>query len=158
MPDVYDAVKRSDVMRKVRGRDTKPEILVRQTLHRAGFRFRIHRRDLPGRPDIVLPKYHAAIFVHGCFWHGHPSCPHAARPMSNVDYWRRKLDRNIERDASNMAALRQAGWHVIVLWECEIRTHAQAEEMLNGVLFHRSESAPGDQVAREDSDAGLSAR
>jgi DNA mismatch endonuclease (patch repair protein) len=119
--DVYDAATRSAVMRSVKSRNTKPEIKVRQLLHGAGYRFRLHRKDLPGKPDIVLPSKRAAIFVHGCFWHQHASCPHADRPSSNNEYWTKKLNRNIERDRANVAALKSDGWKVLILWECEIR-------------------------------------
>lgn len=112
---------RSEVMSRVRSRDTSPELAVRSALHRAGVRFRLHRKDLPGKPDIVLSSRRAVIFVHGCFWHQHPGCRRARRPASRTDYWDKKLTRNIERDAKDQAALRAAGWSVIVLWECEIR-------------------------------------
>ena len=96
--DVYTPQQRSRVMAAVRSTDTEPERRVRRLLHRLGYRFRLHRPDLPGRPDIVLPKWRAVLFVHGCFWHQHPNCPRAARPTSNVDFWNRKLDRNFRRD------------------------------------------------------------
>jgi DNA mismatch endonuclease, patch repair protein len=111
---------RSQVMRQVRGKDTKPELQVRRLLHRLGFRFRLHRDDLPGKPDIVLPKWRAVIFVHGCFWHQHPGCPRAARPTSNVEFWNKKLDRNVARDTENFEQLQQAGWRVYVAWECRV--------------------------------------
>lgn len=111
---------RSEVMRQVRGKDTKPEIRVRRLLHRLGFRFRLHRDNLPGKPDIVLPKWRAVIFVHGCFWHQHPGCSRAARPTSNVEFWNKKLDRNVRRDAENIRQLEEAGWRVFVVWECLI--------------------------------------
>lgn len=119
--DVYDAEKRSAVMRAVKSKNTTPEIKVRHILHRAGYRYRLHRDDLPGKPDIVFPRRRAAIFVHGCFWHQHLECPYAARPTSNSDYWNKKLNRNIERDQKHIAELEKAGWKVLTLWECEIR-------------------------------------
>ena len=134
MPDVYDAATRSAVMRAVRGKDTKPEMRVRRTLHRMGFRYRLHRRDLPGRPDIVLPKHKTVIFIHGCFWHGHAGCSRADRPASNTAYWTRKLDRTIARDAANVAALHKAGWRVVTAWECEITTEAAIEARIRSVL------------------------
>lgn len=106
-------------MSGVRVRDTKPEKIVRSILHRLGYRFRLQRRDLPGRPDIVLPKYRTVIFVHGCFWHQHKDCRKARRPKSNREFWDSKLDANVNRDHRNQAALEELGWQVIVVWECE---------------------------------------
>lgn len=109
-------------MAKVRSSDTAPEVRVRKLLHSMGYRFRLHRRDLPGKPDIVLPKYKTVIFVNGCFWHGCPICRHAqARPRTNADYWNKKLDRNMQRDQENYAALEASGWRVLVVWECETK-------------------------------------
>lgn len=120
--DVFDAEKRSAVMRAVKSKDTAPEMKVRRLLHRAGYRFRLHRADLPGKPDIVFPGRRAAIFVHGCFWHQHPGCRHADRPSSNSPYWNKKLGRNVERDSAHVTALREQGWKVLTLWECEVRS------------------------------------
>jgi DNA mismatch endonuclease (patch repair protein) len=108
-------------MRRVRGKDTTPEMAVRSLLHRLGFRFRLHRKDLPGKPDIVLPKHKAAIFVHGCFWHRHAGCSRASTPATRQEYWLPKFRRTVERDKRNQDKLRRAGWNVIVVWECEIR-------------------------------------
>ena len=119
--DVYDAEKRSAIMRAVKSRDTKPEIKVRQLLHKAGYRYRLHRKDLPGKPDIVFPSKKVVIFVHGCFWHQHAGCPQAERPAANSDYWTKKLNRNMERDKTNIAALTNEGWRTLILWECEIK-------------------------------------
>ena len=108
-------------MQAIRGTHTQPEIIVRRLLHRLGFRFRLHRKDLPGRPDIVLPKLKTAIFVHGCFWHGH-NCKRGSakrRPKSNVGYWNAKLDRNIARDAINAKKIAKLGWKRMVIWACE---------------------------------------
>src|SRR5581483_1762553 len=118
--DVFDADKRSWLMRRVRTRDTRPEVVVRSVLHRMGLRFRLHRSDLPGKPDIVLPRHRKVILVHGCFWHGHPGCRNAGRPTTNVAFWDEKLDSNIERDKKQVRLLRAAGWHVLVVWECEV--------------------------------------
>ncbi|PYS88763.1 MAG: very short patch repair endonuclease [Acidobacteria bacterium] len=118
--DVFNAEQRSAVMRSVKSKDTTPEIKVRRLLHRAGYRYRIHRSDLPGKPDIVFAGRRAAIFIHGCFWHQHPGCPHAERPSSNNDYWTKKLNRNIERDKAHIIALQELGWKVLTIWECEI--------------------------------------
>ena len=119
--DVFDIEKRSAVMRAVKSKDTTPEMKVRRLLHRAGYRFRLHHKDLPGKPDLVFPGKRAAILIHGCFWHQHPSCRHADRPSSNNPYWDKKLNRNVERDKANVSALEEKGWRVLVLWECEIR-------------------------------------
>ena len=124
MADTLTQAQRRYCMSQVRGEDTSPEIEVRRVLHCLGYRFRLHRRDLPGRPDIVLPKYRSVIFVHGCFWHGHRSCPRSARPTSNASFWSNKLDNNIARDKRAMVRLRFLGWRVLVIWECQVRSTA----------------------------------
>lgn len=111
---------RSRTMRAIRKKNTKPELLVRRRLHALGFRFRLHRRDLPGTPDIVLPRHRVAIQVHGCFWHQHPGCRYATTPRTRPDYWLPKLVRNIARDQASTAALEALGWRVLTLWECEL--------------------------------------
>lgn len=121
MTDVFSPEKRSWIMSRVGGKNTKPELAVRSMIHRMGFRFRLHRRDLPGRPDVVLPRQQKVVFVHGCFWHGHKQCPRAARPTSNQDFWEKKLDANSRRDAKNLRKLRRLGWQTLVVWECETR-------------------------------------
>jgi DNA mismatch endonuclease (patch repair protein) len=122
MADKFSAEKRSDIMSRVHSENTTPEIRVRKLLHRMGYRFRLHRTDLPGKPDIILPRYNTAIFVHGCFWHGCPTCRHAKiRPATNTGYWNRKLDRTIERDKENQRKLKALGWRVLVIWECETK-------------------------------------
>jgi len=118
--DVVDAATRSRMMAGIRGKDTKPELIVRRYLHQLGFRFRLHVRQLPGAPDLLLPKYRTVIFVHGCFWHQHHGCKYAAKPKSNATFWQNKLAANVERDAKVLAALRADQWRVIVIWECEI--------------------------------------
>lgn len=121
---------RSAIMRAIKGRDTKPELRVRSVLHRLGYRFRLHRRSLPGSPDIVLPSRRVAIFVHGCFWHCH-GCKRGGRePKENAGYWRAKLARNVERDAGNLSALAAVDWHAIVVWECELKGEAALAERL----------------------------
>jgi len=105
-------------MAKVPNRNTKPEILVRSLLHRLGYRFRLHRKDLPGKPDIVLPSRKAAIMVHGCFWHQHPGCKKASVPETRKEFWEVKLLRNVARDVENLAALEERGWKVLTVWEC----------------------------------------
>jgi DNA mismatch endonuclease (patch repair protein) len=106
------------MMAGIRGKNTRPERLVRSFLHRQGFRFRLHTSTLPGRPDLILPKYKLAIFVHGCFWHRHQNCPKATTPSTNVGKWSEKFVANEERDRRNIAKLRESGWRVFVLWEC----------------------------------------
>jgi len=129
MPDMFDPKKRSEIMAKVHSAGTTPELRVRRLLHGMGYRYRLQRKDLPGKPDIVLPKYKTVIFVHGCFWHGCPTCKHARiRPKANAEYWEQKLNRNMERDKSNTAALKQMGWRVMVIWECETKA-ARTDEL-----------------------------
>jgi len=108
-------------MSRVSGRNTKPEIVVRSLLHNLGYRFRLHRKDLPGKPDIILPKHKKAIFVHGCFWHGHTGCSRSKRPSTNKEFWCEKLDKNIERDKETVDALRTLGWDVLIVWTCEVK-------------------------------------
>lgn len=121
MTDVFSKKKRSDIMRAVKASETKPEILVRKFLFSLGFRYRKNYASLSGKPDIVLPKYKTIIFVHGCFWHGHKGCKAADLPKSNKAYWSCKIGRNVERDQSNIYELRQAGWKVLIIWECQIK-------------------------------------
>ena len=111
---------RSWNMSRIRSKDTTPEKTVRSLLHKMGYRFRLHRKDLPGKPDIVLPKYKTVIFVHGCFWHRHENCKYASIPKTNTEFWLDKLNKNVERDKKNQAELKKLGWKVIVIWECEI--------------------------------------
>ena len=121
-------------MFQVKSQDTTPEKSVRSILHRLGFRFRLHRRDLPGKPDIVLPKYKSVIFVHGCFWHQHPDCARATMPKSNADYWEKKLSRNSARDQQVQQQLRELGWRVIVVWECELKDKINLAERITFAL------------------------
>lgn len=125
---------RSRMMAAVRSRNTKPEMRVRSLLHRMGFRFRLHRRDLPGSPDIVLPGLGTCIFVHGCFWHRHPHCPAASMPKTRVDFWRDKFESNIARDQRNEEALQSLGWNPVTIWECETRNLEALEPRLRDVL------------------------
>lgn len=118
---IFTIEQRSEVMSRIRSKDTKPEMVVRRHLHALGFRFRLHSSKLPGHPDIVLPKWHTVIFVNGCFWHRHEGCKTATMPKSNVEFWQAKFDRNVARDKKEHAALEAAGWHVIVIWECEVK-------------------------------------
>lgn len=108
-------------MAAIRGKNTVPEMSVRRFLHAHGYRFRIHRKDLPGKPDIVMPKLRTCIFVHGCFWHRHPGCRYAYIPKSRLDFWMPKFAKNVERDEAAQAALRALGWNVVIVWECETK-------------------------------------
>ncbi len=120
MVDVVDSATRSRMMSGIRGRNTKPEILIRRLLHRQGFRFRLNVRDLPGKPDIVLPRYRAVVFVHGCFWHGH-NCPLFKWPETRPDFWRDKIGRNQTNDNRAIEVLQENGWRVGIVWECALR-------------------------------------
>ena len=121
MADKLSSTQRKYCMSRIRGKNTKPEILVRKGLHARGFRFRLHNKKLPGSPDIVLPKYGVAIMVNGCFWHGHKGCQYATKPKTNVAFWETKIARNRHRDEVTMAHLGALGWHVVTIWECELR-------------------------------------
>jgi DNA mismatch endonuclease, patch repair protein len=125
MADVHTPAQRSFNMSRIRGRDTKPERVLRSLLHRAGLRFRLHRRDLPGKPDIVLPKHRAVVLVHGCYWHRHPGCRYATTPATNVPFWRQKFAGTVERDRKGEMALKALGWRVFVVWECDIRSRPE---------------------------------
>lgn len=127
MTDVVTKAVRSKMMAGIKGKDTKPEILVRRLLFAEGFRFRLHRKDLAGAPDIVLPKYGVAIFVHGCFWHAHAECRFYRLPSSNANFWRTKLMRNVERDKNANAELLKTGWRVLTVWECATKGPVEAE-------------------------------
>lgn len=134
MSDVFDAQKRSAVMRRVKGRDTTPERTVRRLLTALGARYRLHRKDLPGNPDIVMPGRRLAVFVHGCFWHGHDCARGARVPKQNRDYWTAKVARNVARDERAHEALTGAGWRVETIWECELKDEAAVSARLKGVL------------------------
>jgi DNA mismatch endonuclease (patch repair protein) len=121
LADHISKQKRSWNMSRITSKDTKPEIVVRFLLHSLGYRFRLHRKDLPGKPDIVLPKYKTVIFVHGCFWHRHEGCKKATTPKSNMEYWLNKFARNISNDIRHKRELQELGWSVIVIWECETK-------------------------------------
>jgi DNA mismatch endonuclease, patch repair protein len=128
--DTFSREQRSEIMKRIRSVDTRAEIVVRSLLHRAGFRFRLHNKQLPGKPDIVLKRYRTVIFVHGCFWHGHADCREGRRPKSNTEYWNRKLDRNLSRDAANAERLQELGWKRIVVWECELKNKESLKQRL----------------------------
>ena len=129
MTDIVDPRTRSAMMAAIRGKNTKPEIIVRRFLHRLGFRFRLHRRDLPGRPDIVLPKYRTVVEVRGCFWHRHEGCPFAYMPKSNREFWEAKLNGIRERDRRNLRELARLGWRAIEVWECELGENGVLERL-----------------------------
>lgn len=118
--DIFSPQKRSWNMSRIKSKDTAPEMRVRSALHRAGYRFRLHVKDLPGKPDIVLPKYKTVIFVHGCFWHRHKGCSKATTPSTNQEFWKKKFQQNVGRDKRNQAKLKKLGWKVVVVWECNI--------------------------------------
>lgn len=119
--DIVDSATRSRMMSGIQSKNTKPEMVVRRYLHAQGFRYRLHTRQLPGSPDLVLRKYRVVIFVHGCFWHRHVGCRFATKPASNAERWKTKFQSNLERDARNVAALQATGWRVLVVWECELK-------------------------------------
>lgn len=127
MPDNLQPDVRKRTMASVKGSNTGPEILIRSLLHRMGYRFRLHRAGLPGKPDIVLPKYRTVIFVNGCFWHQHHGCPKAKLPTANREYWQRKLSRNAMRDVAVTSDLSALGWRILVIWTCEIRKSTLAD-------------------------------
>lgn len=118
--DTLTPQKRSWNMSRIRSTNTKPEVLVRSLLHQMGYRFRIHRKDLPGKPDIVLPKHRTVIFVHGCFWHRHQECKYAYTPKSRIIFWEKKFEENVRRDEKNQLDLKNLNWKVMVIWECEL--------------------------------------
>lgn len=138
MVDFVSQEKRSKIMRGVKSVDTKPEMLVRRAMHRLGYRFRLHRKDLPGRPDIVLPRHNLVVFVHGCFWHQHTGCKDGRLPSSNTEFWVRKFSANQARDAKHIAALKELGWRVEVIWECQTRDPDRLNARLSE-LFARND-------------------
>ncbi|SNB59307.1 T/G mismatch-specific endonuclease [Marinobacter sp. es.042] len=142
MTDIVDSATRSRMMSKIKGKNTKPEIMVRSALHQEGYRFRLHRKNLPGKPDIVLPKYRAAIFVNGCFWHGH-GCSLFKWPKTREEFWKEKINANINRDQRNQAQLADLGWRVCIVWECSIRgksSQTQSEKLVELFEWLKSEA------------------
>jgi DNA mismatch endonuclease (patch repair protein) len=134
MADRLSRERRSWNMSRIRGRDTAPERHVRSILHRMGCRFRLHVTRLPGRPDVVLPRYRSVVVVHGCFWHRHADCKHAYTPKSNIEFWAKKFNENVDRDRRTTAALKKLGWRVIIVWECELGTPARLRSRLIRLL------------------------
>lgn len=129
MTDVFTKEKRSEVMSKIKGKNTKIELVVRSWLHSQGYRYRLHDKRFPGTPDVVLPKYKTAIFIHGCFWHAHKNCKYFKLPMTRTDFWSEKLDHNVVRDQKKTEELQLLGWNVIVVWECELK-HNSNERLI----------------------------
>lgn len=148
MVDVFTKSKRSEVMSRIRGRDTKPERAVRSILHRLGYRFRLHRTDLPGKPDIVLPRSKIVIFVHGCFWHRHKDCRFAYTPKTRTEFWLKKLESNVAHDHKVQTQLSELGWFVITVWECELRTPEKLARRLDDAVKGRSSGAKSDETPR----------
>lgn len=133
MPDIFSKEKRSIIMSKISSKNTKPEILVRKYLFAHGFRFRVNDKRLPGKPDIVLPKYKSVIFVNGCFWHGHENCKASTLPTSNTDFWRTKIESNIERDTKEQMQLEQMGYKVFIIWQCQLKSK-ERENTLQSIV------------------------
>ena len=136
MADTVTRERRSEIMSNIRAKGMKPEMIVRRITHAMGYRYRLHRKDLPGKPDLVFPARRKVIFVHGCFWHQHadPKCKIARLPKSNQDYWLPKLERNVIRDGDHLTTLRLMGWDVLVIWECEIKKDARITERIRRFL------------------------
>lgn len=156
MADVMTPEQRSRCMAAVKGKDTKPEMIVRKYLFSRGMRSRVQVRKLPGNPDIVLPKYKTVILVNGCFWHGHEDCKYFRLPKSNVEFWKEKIGRNIERDRESMQALLDLGWKIIRVWECELRNKANREDTLNKI--YKSITSPnGSSYSFEETDIPMAA-
>lgn len=132
--DTVDTVTRSRMMSSIRGKDTKPEMVVRRFLHGRGYRYRIHRKDLAGKPDIVIPRLKVCIFVHGCFWHRHPGCPYATNPKTRSEFWNEKFQKNVARDLANIDLLGAAGWNVLVVWECQLKKDPETLDRLDQKL------------------------
>lgn len=141
MTDIVDGKRRSAMMACIGGRDTAPELAVRRIAHRMGLRFRLHCKDLPGRPDLIFPKHRLVVFVHGCFWHRHQECKYAYTPKSRIEFWAKKFASNVARDARQEAALKALGWRVLVIWECETKDEVAVERKLAAVI-HREGSPP----------------
>lgn len=155
MPDSMTPQQRHNCMSHIRAKNTKPEVLVRQYLHAAGFRFRIHVKKLPGCPDVVLPKYHTCIFVNGCFWHGHIGCRYATRPKSNAEFWQTKIHNNIRRDELSIQALETMGWKVITVWECDLKKDRRNDTLpfLAEQIRHNGASFASEQAQRRERNA-----
>lgn len=134
MVDIFSKKKRSQIMAAVRNKNTKPEVCVRKALFGKGYRYKVNDKTLPGSPDIVLPKYNTAIFVHGCFWHGHKNCIRASKPKSNIDFWESKIQNNIDHDKFVKRELNQLGWIVITIWGCELKNQKIFNRTINKLI------------------------
>lgn len=134
MVDIVTPAVRSRMMAGIKGKDSKPEVLIRQLLHKAGFRYRLHRRDLPGSPDIVMPARKVVIFVHGCFWHAHAGCRYAKVPMTRTEFWTAKLQANVARDQRAIDQLIALGWRVLLIWECSTKRSASLDHLKPQIL------------------------
>jgi DNA mismatch endonuclease (patch repair protein) len=151
MADTLSPQQRSERMARIRGRDTAPELVLRRALHRQGFRYRLYGAQLPGKPDIVLPRHRSVVFVNGCFWHRHEGCRVATTPKSNTEFWRAKFDRNVDRDARVAAANASLGWRVFVVWECELsprKAGPTVEALAKAIRAQTAEPAPAIQPLR----------
>ena len=146
--DRVTPAQRSRNMSRVRGKDTGPELAVRRLAHRLGFRFRLHRKDLPGRPDLVFAKHRLVVFVHGCFWHRHEGCRRATRPSSRTDFWDAKFAATVARDAAQRRMLEDAGWRVLTLWECEVKDEAFVAAALHASTARSRKPTPADRAKR----------
>ena len=155
MIDIVDSRRRSELMAGIRGYDTAPELAVRRIAHRMGLRFRLHRRDLPGRPDLAFPKHRLAVFVHGCFWHRHEGCRYAYTPKSRVAFWMKKFAGNVARDRRQEAALRALGWRVLVIWECEVRNEDDVARRLTATVHGGSLDSARTNHSISDARSGL---
>jgi DNA mismatch endonuclease (patch repair protein) len=138
--DIWSKTKRSEVMSKIPTKGTRPEIAFRKALFAYGFRYKVNDKKLPGKPDVVLPKHNTAIFVHGCFWHGHNNCKNARIPKSNVEFWENKIVYNRERDKRNIAKLEQQGWRVLTVWECEVSKRKLEDTVKNIIAILHGEN------------------
>ena len=134
MTDIFSPEQRSHIMQQIKGKNTKPEMIVRKYLFSKGFRYRVNVRHLPGKPDIALRKYHTAIFIHGCFWHGHEDCKLASHPQTNKEFWEAKIARNKSRDIETREKLKAMGWNTIVVWECQLRKADIRQQVLEGIV------------------------
>ena len=163
MGDRMTREQRHRCMSHIRGRDTKPELVVRRWLWHQGFRYRLYVKSLPGRPDIVLRKWRTAIFVNGCFWHGHECESNRRRPMTNAQFWQDKINRNRERDARNQSLLQAAGWHVIVVWECQLApkrrtaTLRELDLVLSHIVLNRAAKPHRYSLSEPSTDASVAA-
>lgn len=153
MADFLSKLERSERMSRIRSTDTSPELSLRKALHARGLRFRLHDKKLPGKPDIVLPRFKTVVLVHGCFWHRHGGCKVASTPKSNTAFWQEKFERNSARDAKNLASLQAIGWRVIVAWECELGSARKAQDAASRIATEIGHPAKGDPQKASAPDA-----